>query len=98
MPCVFALVGLFFPRIALVLLWFFTPLVNQAINNPFLACAGVIFMPLTTLMYVLAVGPLGETSIWGWILVIMGLYFDLRGYVDAYYNRGEPTKKSKKKR
>ena len=88
MPCLFALVGAFAPRIALLLLWLFTPMVNAAFNNSWIwPLLGIIFLPFTTLMYVLVAAPLGQTNIWGWLIVLLGLLIDLRGYNDAYSNR-----------
>lgn len=48
---------------------------------------GVIFLSFTTLMYLLVVGPLGETNIWGWVVVFLALLIDLRAYADAAANR-----------
>ncbi|MFO7635301.1 MAG: hypothetical protein R6W76_22335 [Caldilinea sp.] len=91
MPCLFALLGAFAPRLSLFLLWIFTPLVNSAFSGwmlPWLwSILGVVFLPFTTLMYVLVVGPLGETNFWGWIVVFLGLLIDLRAYSDAAANR-----------
>jgi len=50
---------------------------------------GVIFLPFTTLMFVLVVGPLGETNFWGWLVVFLGLLLDLRAYADAAANRNQ---------
>ena len=87
MVCLFVLLVTFAPRVALAVLWLFTPLVNAAFGGAWLwPLLGLIFLPLTTLMFALAVGPLGPTSVWGWIAVIMGLLFDLRGYADIYLN------------
>ena len=91
MPCLFALVGAFAPRIALILLWLFTPLVNSAFNGWFLPwlwpILGTIFLPFTTLFFVLVVGPLGQANFWGWLCVFLGLLIDLRSFGDAYENR-----------
>lgn len=38
---------------------------------------GIIFLPFTTLMYVLVVGPLGPTNFWGWLVVGLGFLIDL---------------------
>ena len=91
MPCLFALLGAVAPRIALLLLWIFTPLVNQAFSTWIWPLLGLIFLPLTTLLYVLVVGPLGTTNIWGWLIVLMGLLIDLRSYSDAFANRNRVT-------
>ena len=91
MVCLFALMAAFAPRIALFLLWIFTPLVNASFNSwimPWLwPILGVIFLPFTTLMYVLVVGPLRPTNFWGWLCVGLGFLIDLRAVSDAAANR-----------
>ncbi|MFO7631087.1 MAG: hypothetical protein R6W76_01040 [Caldilinea sp.] len=93
MPCLFALLGAFAPRLALFFLWIFTPLVNSSFSGwaiPWLwPILGVIFLPFTTLMYVLVVGPLGSTNFWGWLVVFLGVLIDLRAYADAAANRNQ---------
>jgi hypothetical protein len=87
LACSFAVLGAFAPRAALFILWLFTDLVSSAFGGAWLwPLLGVIFLPLTTLMYVLVVGPLGPTSIWGWLAVGLGFVIDLRGYVDILQN------------
>ena len=91
MPCLFVLIVAFAPRIALFLLWIFTPLVNASFRGwimPWLwPILGVVFLPFTTLMFVLVVGPLGPTNFWGWLVVFLGFLIDLRAYTDAAANR-----------
>jgi hypothetical protein len=88
MPCLFAILAVSFPRVGLLLLWLFTPLVNAAFGGNWLwPLLGLIFLPFTTLMFSLVVGPLGPTNFWGWLMVILGLFVDVRGYFDAYGQR-----------
>lgn len=88
MGCLFALLAVFAPRIAFLILWiFWTPIVNNAFNTFIFPLLGFIFLPFTTLFYALAVGPLGTTSGWGWLFVIIGFILDLGGYYHAYENR-----------
>src|SRR5262245_19763212 len=86
--CLFALLAVLSPRVALVILWIFTPLVTRVFDQAWWwPLLGLLFLPFTTLMYVLVVAPLGPTNFWGWLLVLFGLFMDLRGYFDAYTNR-----------
>ena len=87
MPCLFALIGAFAPRIALVLLWLFTPLVNLVFSSWIWPLLGVIFLPFTTLLYVL-LAVSGPMSFWGWLIVGMGLILDLGSYGQSYEQRG----------
>jgi hypothetical protein len=87
--CLFALGAAFFPRLALLFVWLFTPLVNRAFHFTFLLpLLGIIFLPFTTLMYVLAYNPLVGVTGWGWFWVILGFLLDLSSYSSgAYTNR-----------
>jgi hypothetical protein len=50
---------------------------------------GIIFLPFTTLMYVLSYSPVVGVTGWGWFFVVMGLLLDLASYGgSAYSNRG----------
>jgi hypothetical protein len=86
--CLFALLAVLSPRAALVILWLFTPLVQTVFEDRWLwPLLGLLFLPFTTLMYVLAVGALGPTMFWGWMMVLFGVVMDARGYYDTYANR-----------
>jgi hypothetical protein len=87
MPCLFALLGAFAPRVALLFLWIFTPLVSRAFGFWLWPLLGLFFLPFTTLFYALVVGPLGTANAWAWLAVIMGLLLDLRSYADTYTHR-----------
>jgi hypothetical protein len=89
MPCLFAIIGAFAPRLALILLWIFTPLVNFAFNSLVLPILGLIFLPFTTLFYVLVFHSLGSTNIWGWALIVVGFLLDLRNYSDISSSRSK---------
>ena len=90
--CLFAVLAVLSPRLALLILWLFTPLVQRTFDDAWLwPLLGLLVLPFTTLMYVLVVGPLGPTNFWGWMLVLFGLLMDLRGYFDAYANRERVT-------
>jgi len=87
MTCLFAIIGAFAPRLAFILLWIFTPLVNEAFNSIVLPILGVIFLPFTTLFYVLVINILGPYNIWGWALILIGFLLDLRNYSDINASR-----------
>lgn len=89
MPCLFALAAAFAPRLTLLFLWLFTPLVTRAFASVFIVpLLGIIFLPFTTLMYVLAWTPAYGVTGFGWIWVILGLIIDIGSYgSSAYANR-----------
>jgi hypothetical protein len=86
--CLFAMGAAFFPRVAVLFVWLFTPLVNRAFTTFLWPLLGIIFLPFTTLMYVLVYNPLVGVTGWGWFWVILGVVLDISSYSSsAYTNR-----------
>ncbi len=87
--CIFALGAAAFPRLALLFVWLFTSLVRTAFHGGFLLpLLGIIFLPFTTLIYVLVYNPVFGVTGWGWFWVILGFLIDLGSYSSsAYTNR-----------
>ena len=77
--CLFALLAAGAPRLALILMWIFTNWVGRAFDNQIIVpLLGLIFLPLTTVIYVL-VYP-GGLSGFDWVLLIVGVLIDLGAY------------------
>ena len=78
MGCLVVLIALFSPRLALALTWIFTPWVDRAFGPIIWPILGIIFLPLTTLLYVILwnTGGRGVTG-WEWIVVILALFGDV---------------------
>lgn len=51
MPCLLALLMVAFPRVAILLLYFFTNFFTRAFQSILLLLLGFIFLPLTTIVY-----------------------------------------------
>ena len=51
MPCLMLLLGIAFPRLAMVLLFLFTTFLQRAYHSLLLVVLGFIFLPLTTIIY-----------------------------------------------
>lgn len=84
--CLFALLAAGAPRLALILMWIFTNRVGRAFTGSFIIpLLGLIFLPLTTVIYVL-VSP-GGLSIFDWFLLIVGFLIDLGAYGSGAYSR-----------
>lgn len=84
--CLFALLAASFPRMALLFIWVFTPLVDRAFATFVGPLLGLAFLPFTTIMYVLAFPVIG----WGWFWVVLGLILDIGIYAGgAYRNRSQ---------
>lgn len=88
MGCLLALLAAISPRLALVLVWIFTNLVDRAFEGFLLPLLGLIFLPLTTLVYVLAYRPAVGVTGWGWFFVVLAVLFDLGSYGGGVFSRG----------
>ncbi len=74
MGCVVA----FLYRLALLLVWLLTPLVGRAFNGGWiLPLLGLLFLPLTTLVYVVVYALGNGVSGWAWLWVVLALFLDL---------------------
>ena len=89
--CLFALFAAFAPRLALLFLWIFTPLVSRAFYGFLLPVLGVIFLPFATLFYVLSYVPGIGLTPWGWLWVIVGALIDVSAYGSGAYGRRRQT-------
>lgn len=91
--CLFALFAVSMPRLALLFVWLFTDLVTRAFQSAvlgpfFTPLLGIIFLPFTTLMYVIVWSPIYGVSGWAWFWVGLGLLLDISAYSgSAYGNR-----------
>ena len=85
--CLLALMTVFSSRLALVLVWIFTPFVNRAFSSSFLLpLLGLIFLPFTTLVYALFYTPTG-LSPFGWLFLIFAFLIDLGSHGGGAYSR-----------
>jgi hypothetical protein len=78
MPCFLVLLTLFFPRIVLLLMWFFSTYLQRAFHGGLLVpLLGFLFLPLTTIVYAWELNshmPLaGINLLWLLIAVILDL-------------------------
>ena len=85
MGCLIAL----FARLVLLVVWVSTPLVNRAFHGGWLLpLLGILFLPITTLVYVLVYYISGGVTGWGWLWVVLALLLDLGAHGSgAYTNR-----------
>lgn len=80
MGCLVVLLAVFSPRLALLLVWLLTPLVQRAFDGILLPLLGFIFLPITTLVYVILWTPGVGVSGLRWIWVGLGLLLDLSAH------------------
>ena len=86
--CILGCLGLFAPRIVLLFVWIFTNRVTAAFSGSVIVpLIGIIFLPFTTLFYVLAWAPVTHVSGIGWAFVVFGLLLDIGSYSGGYRGR-----------
>ena len=85
MCCFFTVLVFLGPRIAGILWWLFQPVrwVGEtgvsAFNSAIWPILGIIFLPWTTLMYVI-VAPGGVTGLWDRLFLILAVVIDIGAY------------------
>ena len=94
MCCLLTSLFLLGPRVAIVVWWLLQPARWQvAFHNVFVwPVLGLIFLPWTTLAYVLA-APLGTLSGGCWLLVVLGLLADLISYTGGGYGNRDRARR-----
>lgn len=86
--CLFAGLAVSFPRVGLLILWIFTPWVEVAFDTWIWPLLGLIFLPFTTLTYVLVdVATVGDINLGGWLLVGLAVLLDITHWSQAISNR-----------
>jgi len=80
MCCLALTAGFIGPRVALFIWWVFGSKVDAAFDSWIWPLLGLVFLPWTTLAYVVAWAPLNGVSGAGWLLVALGLAGDIATY------------------
>ncbi len=89
MPCLIALFALIGPRVALVFTAIFSDMISRAIDSLAVAFLGFLFLPWTTLAYVVMyeVGAGRQVEGIEWFLVGLAFVADLGSYVGGRWAR-----------
>lgn len=87
MPCLILLLTIAFPRLAIVLLFFFTDFLERAYHSLLLLVLGFLFLPLTTIVYAWIVN--GQHPLAGVYLVaiVVAALFDVGLLGHGEYSR-----------
>lgn len=80
MCCLALTAGFIGPRIALLLWWLFDDRVDRAFDSWVWPLLGLIFLPWTTLAYLLVWSPVVGVDGGEWIVVAIGLLADILTY------------------
>jgi len=78
--CLIALATMLSPRLALFLGWIFTDRLTIAFDHFIFGFVGFVLLPWTTLAYAVTYAPIAGVTGVGWVLVLVGLLFDLGSY------------------
>jgi hypothetical protein len=81
MGCLFALISAFSARLALFLVWLFTDRLSIAFRSGWEGIIGFIFLPYATLFYALVYAPGKGVDGFGWVIVALGILFDLSSHL-----------------
>jgi hypothetical protein len=89
MGCLFLLIMMLSPRLGIIVLWLFTNWVTLAFTGWIVPALGLVFLPWTTLFYILVAAPAGGITFWGWLFVALGLLSDISSHAQAYASRNQ---------
>jgi hypothetical protein len=78
--CLFVVLLIAAPRIALGVLWLTTDLVSKAFDFILWPILGLIFVPFTTLLYVFLYNTGKGVEGWEWLIIALGVLVDLGFY------------------
>src|SRR5215207_1505145 len=81
--CLVALAAMLSPRLAIFLVWLFSDRMSIAFNSFWLALAGFLFLPWTTLAWAVAYAPIRGVTGFGWFVVIFAFVADLMTHVGS---------------
>jgi hypothetical protein len=87
MPCLLLILFLAFPRIALLLLFFFSTYLERAYHGLLLPLLGFIFLPLTTLVYAWMVNTGQPIAGLNLLFLIIAVVVDVGGLGGGEYHR-----------
>ena len=85
--CLLAMAAAFAPRLVLILMWIVGDRINAAFNNAIIPILGIIFLPYTTIMYVLVWNPITGVTGWDWVWIALGVVLDIMKWGQIVNNR-----------
>jgi hypothetical protein len=88
--CLFAMMAGFFPRFALFILWVARPsMVDAAFDGFILPVLGIIFLPFTTLIYVVLYTPRVGVTGWDWLWIGLAVMCDISHWAATISRRNQ---------
>ena len=80
MCCLVLVAGFIGPRVALLAWWIFGDRVELAFDSWIWPLLGLVFLPWTTLAYLLVWSVVGGVEGWEWLVVALGFFGDIATY------------------
>jgi hypothetical protein len=87
MPCLLLILFVAFPRVALLLLFFFSNYLERAYHGLILPLLGFFFLPLTTLAYAWMMNTGQTTTGFNLLILLVTVVVDLGGLSGGAYHR-----------
>jgi hypothetical protein len=88
MGCLLALMAAFAPRFVFLVIWLARPSYVDAVFDTFIfPLLGLIFLPVTTLLYVFLAAPPFGVSGWDWLWIGIAVLLDLSHYGGVWASR-----------
>jgi len=87
MPCLLLILFVAFPRVALVLLFFFSTYLQRAYHGLLIPILGFIFLPLTTLVYAWMTNTSQPIAGINLIILIIAVVVDVAGWGGGEWHR-----------
>ena len=89
MGCLLVLLSAFAPRLIVVFAWIARPTYFDAVFDTWIfPLLGLIFLPFTTLIWLLVGAPPQGVAGWDWLWVALAVLLDLSHYANTYEQRG----------
>jgi hypothetical protein len=85
--CLLAIAAGLAPRLVLIIMWVVGPRINNTFDTFILPLLGLIFLPYTTIMYVLVWSPVTGVVGWDWLWIGLGVWMDLMKWSRIAENR-----------
>jgi hypothetical protein len=90
MGCLFAVMAGFFPRFGLFILWVARPaMVDAAFGGWIFPILGIIFLPFTTLIYVVLYTPRVGVTGWDWLWIGLAALCDISHWAASVSRRNQ---------
>jgi hypothetical protein len=87
MPCLLLILFVAFPRVALVLLFFFSNYLQRAYHGLITPILGFIFLPLTTLVYAWLTNTAQPIAGLNLVILIIAVIVDVGGWGGGEWHR-----------